>query len=133
MDRLDYRGALVVLADGMGGQLGAFYRSLLGDPVRSIGSGYWEFGLTGGLRLGIFRPQPEQMERFQGATGGLCLCLEVVNLDQAIALVSDRGATLAGPVRIASHGREIDAIDPAGNRLILYEPNELANSGIKNS
>ena len=119
----EYRGALVALADRLDGRLGAFYRSLLGEPVRSLGTGYWEFELVGGLRLGVFRPQPGQDDRFGGGSSGdFSLCLEVVNLEQAIARATDCGATVQQPIRIASHGREVDAIDPAGNRLILYEP-----------
>lgn len=123
MTALEYRGALVALADRLEGRLGTFYRSLLGEPVRSLGSGYWEFELVGGLRLGVFRPQPGQDDRFGGGSSGdFSLCLEVVNLERAIAQVIDLGATVPAPIRVASHGREVDAIDPAGNRLILYEP-----------
>lgn len=134
-DGLPHHGALVALADRPDGRLRAFYRSLLGAPARSLGTGYVEFQLVGGLRLGIFQPQPDQADRFQvddreaiaanpdqPALGPMGLCLEVVNLESAIDQAIACGARVRSAIRVASHGRELDAIDPVGNWLILYEP-----------
>ncbi|MBD0267928.1 MAG: VOC family protein, partial [Cyanobacteria bacterium Co-bin8] len=46
---------------------------------------------------------------------------EVVDLEGAIAHLTTLGYPPPGPVMIASHGREIYAYDPDGNRLILHQ------------
>ena len=43
------------------------------------------------------------------------------NLEQAIACLTNLGYTPPGEIIEASHGREIYAYDPAGNRLILHQ------------
>lgn len=150
-DGLTHHGALVALADRPDGRLRVFYRSLLGEPARSLGAGYVEFHLVGGLRLGIFQPQPDQADRFRAADpaaiadselnsginsglnsgiqsepepeiGPMGLCLEVPNLEAAMERAIACGARVRSAIRLASHGRELDAIDPVGNWLILYEP-----------
>lgn len=57
-----------------------------------------------------------------GARGGaMSLCLEVRNLESAIAHLTALGYPPPGEILTASHGREIYAYDPAGNRLILHQ------------
>jgi hypothetical protein len=51
----------------------------------------------------------------------MSLCLEVANLDQAIARLTHLGYPPPGPILTASHGREIYAYDHDGNRLILHQ------------
>jgi predicted enzyme related to lactoylglutathione lyase len=117
-----------------------------------------EFHLVGGLRLGIFQPQPDQADRFRAtapaaisdselnseinsginsgipsepepAIGPMGLCLEVPNLEAAMERAIACGARVRSAIRLASHGRELDAIDPVGNWLILYEPSYPPRSG----
>jgi catechol 2,3-dioxygenase-like lactoylglutathione lyase family enzyme len=160
-DGLTHHGALVALADRPDGRLRVFYQSLLGEPARSLGAGYVEFHLVGGLRLGIFQPQPDQADRFRAAApaaiadselnselnsglnsginsgiqsepepaiGPMGLCLEVPNLEAAMERAIACGARVRSAIRLASHGRELDAIDPVGNWLILYEPSHPPRS-----
>jgi hypothetical protein len=49
------------------------------------------------------------------------MCLEVNNLEDVIAHLTDLGYPPPGEIAIASHGREIYAYDPDGNRLILHQ------------
>ncbi|MFM7372329.1 MAG: VOC family protein, partial [Sphaerospermopsis kisseleviana] len=51
----------------------------------------------------------------------LSLCIEVSNLENAIAHLTSLGYPPPGKISIASHGREIYAYDPDGNRLILHQ------------
>jgi catechol 2,3-dioxygenase-like lactoylglutathione lyase family enzyme len=116
-----------------------FYTELLDQkPQPYILSNYAEFRLPG-LRLGIFKPrdthQPEfetpsypskedlstDLERGKGNKGGMSLCLEVSDLEDAIAHLAFLGYPPSGEIIAASHGREIYAYDPAGNRLILHQ------------
>ncbi len=82
---------------------------------------YAEFQLER-LRIAIFQPKPQRQSEFANTGSGLSLCLDVEDLDKAIALLADLGYPPPGEVINASHGQEIYAYDPAGNRLILHQP-----------
>jgi predicted enzyme related to lactoylglutathione lyase len=119
---LSCKTAFVALAELNQGQLVDFYRQLLNlEPVLHSPGRYAEFHLPG-LRLGIFLPRPDHREEFISSTNsGISLCLEVEGLDRAIAHLTQLGYPPPGPIIHASHGREVYAYDPAGNRLILHE------------
>jgi predicted enzyme related to lactoylglutathione lyase len=118
---LSCEGALVTIAAAKFEEAVEFYRQLLGrSPEISIPNVYVEFQLLG-LRLGIFKPKQIHQSEFAGqSSGGMSLCLEVEDLEAAIEHLRSIGASLPGEIMIASHGREIYAYDPAGNRLILH-------------
>ncbi len=99
-----------------------FYRQLLGkNSTVYIPGRYVEFDISG-LKLGIFRPKPEDEAEFsESGKSGMSICIEVENLEQAITHLTGMGYAPKGEINIASHGREIYAYDPAGNRLILHQ------------
>ncbi|WP_225885441.1 VOC family protein [Leptolyngbya sp. KIOST-1] len=115
-------GAFVALASERFEPLVAFYSALLDQEARPYQRDrYGEFQLPG-LRLAIFKPKADQTAQFQDPTsGGFSLCLEVVDLAAAIAHLTELGYPPPGPVMTASHGREVYAYDPDGNRLILHQ------------
>ncbi len=94
------------------------------EPKQYISNIYGEFQLPS-LRLGIFRPQGMHRAEFENsAKNGMSLCLEVSDLAEAIAHLTVLGYPPPGEIlTAASHGREIYAYDPAGNRLILHQSN----------
>jgi predicted enzyme related to lactoylglutathione lyase len=97
-----------------------FYQKLFNKkPDSYIPSVYAEFKLTN-LRLGIFKPKNKQ-EFANSAGGGMSICIEVENLEAAIAHLTKIGSPPPGEIINASHGREIYAYDPIGNRLILHQ------------
>ncbi|MDX2270826.1 MAG: VOC family protein [Cyanobacteriota bacterium] len=97
-----------------------FYQRLLGqDPAVEIANRYIEFRLTG-LRLGIYSSHHPD---FQAGLGSLSLCLQVTNLDAVMDGLAEAGIPTS-PVRIASHGREIDLQDPDGNRIVIHQPSQ---------
>jgi len=100
----------------------AFYVGLLGrQPDAIVGEQYAEFQLPG-LRLGIFKPKNSHAGEFESkSSGSMSLCLEVDDLERAIAHLRTLGYAPAGEIIGASHGREIYAYDPQGNRLILHQ------------
>ena len=102
-------------------RLVTFYQHLLGQaPVQQIPGVYAEFQLTG-LRLGIFRPKGDiSPGEPRSPTTGMALCLEVTNLETAIAQISALGYPPTSEIFTASHGREVYATDPDGNPLILH-------------
>jgi len=100
----------------------SFYTRLLNqEPQPYLPNVYAEFHLPG-LRLGIFSPKEQNCPEFeQAAKSGMSLCLEVSDLEVAIAHLTALGYPPPGQVLTASHGQEIYAYDPAGNRLILHQ------------
>ncbi len=117
-----YTDAFVTLAAADAETLVRFYSKLLDrQPNPYIPNVYAEFQLSG-LRLGIFNPKQNNLQEFENsAQSGMSLCLEVENLEDAIAHLTSMGYAPLGEITTASHGREIYAYDPAGNRLILHQ------------
>lgn len=111
----------VALADPEGKTLVPFYAALFGrQPVVHQPPVYAEFELPG-LRLGIFQPKLGHLAEFMGRAGSMSLCVEVEQLEAAIAQATALGCPPASEITTASHGREVYVYDPAGNRLILHE------------
>ena len=127
---LQCSAVFVALADPNGKTLVQFYQALFGQaPIAQVPGVYAEFQLPG-LRLGIFKPKSSHAVEFAAQTGNMSLCLEVEQLEGAIAAIEQAyletpltafDHMLPGEIMVASHGREVYAYDPAGNRLILHE------------
>ena len=117
-----YTDAFLTIATVNFETLVSFYTELLGkNPTNLIPNVYAEF-LFFGLRLGIFKPKSKDEAEFKTtAKSKISLCLEVSNLEAAIAHLISLGYPPPGNITIASHGREIYAYDPDGNRLILHQ------------
>ncbi len=99
-----------------------FYQNLLQQkPQPYSPERYAEFQLPG-MVLGIFSPQPSHAGEFsQSQNSGFSLCLEVEDLEMAIARMTKLDPSFdRESMVIASHGREIYGYDPAGNRLIFH-------------
>ena len=73
------------------------------------------------LRLAIFKPKLERSQEFANVGSSMSFCIEVEDLEKAIATFRDLGCTPPGEIIEASHGKEIYAYDPMGNRLILHQ------------
>jgi predicted enzyme related to lactoylglutathione lyase len=119
---LGFKTMFVALAAEDLSTLKSFYQGLFEkDPVVDIPNVYAEFQLSG-LRLGLFKPKAGHGSEFELSTkSGMSLCIEVEDLEGAIAHITALGSLPLGPIQHASHGREIYAYDPNGNRLILHE------------
>jgi len=117
-----YSQAFVTLAAADAETLIHFYSQLLQQqPLPHLPHVYAEFELSG-LRLAIFKPRTQHQQEFgHSEQSGMSLCLEVENLDEAIAHLTNLGYPPPGEIIIASHGREVYGYDPAGNRLILHQ------------
>ncbi|MBD2232337.1 glyoxalase [Phormidium tenue FACHB-1052] len=112
----------MALASENFGRLVDFYGELLDQSARPYQRDrYAEFHLPE-LRLAIFKPNTDHASQFAApSSGAMSLCLEVTDLDGAIAHLTHLGYAPPGPVLTASHGREVYAYDPDGNRLILHQ------------
>jgi hypothetical protein len=98
-----------------------FYRAFLAIEPHPHTLTYAEFGLPG-LRLAIFSPKPSSVAEFTAASSGaMSLCLEVSDLNSAIARLDDLGHSPPKEIMHTSHGDEVYAYDPDGNRLILHQ------------
>jgi hypothetical protein len=118
------KDALVTLASVNLECLVNFYTQLLGqNPKITIPEVYAEFQIAG-LRLGIFKPKQLHASEFEtSGKSKVSLCLEVSSLEDAIAHLTILGYPPPGEISLASHGREVYAYDPDGNRLILHQGN----------
>jgi predicted enzyme related to lactoylglutathione lyase len=114
--------ALMTLASPNVEVLVGFYGALLGQTAQPYQRDrYAEFQLSG-LRLAIFKPRLDHADQFTApGSGAMSLCLEVTDLDAAIARLTQLGYPPPGPVTTVSHGREVYAYDPDGSRLILHQ------------
>ena len=119
---LPLKDAFLTIANSNNHNLVAFYNQLLGQkPSLCIPQVYAEFKLPG-LRLGIFQAKQDCFSEFaDSSNSGMSICLEVENLEMAIAHLTEMGYPPPGKIKFASHGKEIYAYDPAGNRLILHQ------------
>ncbi len=119
---MKYQTALITLASVNLERSVAFYKTLLEQsPDPYLPEKYAEFQLSGGLRVGIFKPKATHETEFsQPQNSAISLCLEVVNLENAIAELAQLGYPPLNETISASHGQEIYAYDPDGNRLILH-------------
>jgi predicted enzyme related to lactoylglutathione lyase len=116
---VNYAGGLVTIAATDFDQVWKFYAQLLGqEPQPFTANVYAEFNLPG-ICLGIFRPKAGHP--FISGRGALSLCLEVDDLEQAIAHAQAGYYASAATIVTASHGREADVYDPEGNRIILHQ------------
>ena len=117
-----YNKAFVTIATSNSRSLVKFYCQLLAlQPNPNIPEVYAEFQLKE-LRLGIFQPKASCQSEFAHSLGSsMSLCLEVSDLEEAIAHLQNMGYPPPGEIITASHGREIYAYDPMGNRLILHQ------------
>ncbi|MBC7970367.1 MAG: VOC family protein [Verrucomicrobia bacterium] len=140
--------ALLTLATPHFAALTQFYSQLLNQqPAVLRPNVYAEFHLPG-LKLGIFRPKetPHSRSDFGGSAQSnaeltskplptphsptsMSLCLEVENLEGAIAHLTQLGYPPPGAIITASHGREVYAYDPDGNWLILHQTTITYNEG----
>ncbi|MEM9778249.1 MAG: VOC family protein [Chloroflexota bacterium] len=117
---LGCRDSFITIAADDFEHLVMFYQRLLTrSPEVLIPQIYAEFKLPG-VRLGIFKPKDS--EEFSASTqSGMSLCLEVADLEAAIAHASQINGAVLSKITNASHGRELYLYDPVGNRLILHQ------------
>lgn len=118
-----YTNAYLALATQEFAGLVAFYSGLLEQQPDPHWPDYYAEFQVPGLRLGIFLPRPDQVGEFCGrGVSAMSLCLTVEDLGVAIAHLGALGYPPAGPIYSVSHGQEVYAYDPDGNRLILHQP-----------
>jgi hypothetical protein len=119
---MQYNSVIVTIATVNFVNIVNFYVQLLEqEPQKLIPLVYAEFQIPS-LILGIFQPKPaNNLEFVTHSQSSLSLCLEVNNLETAISHLTALGYPPPGAIDQASHGQEIYAYDPDGNRLILHQ------------
>ena len=121
--------AFVTIASNSAGsdfdRLVAFYKGLSSqEPKPFLPQVYAEFNLPG-LRLGIFKANYSNSSEFNhSANSSMSICFEVDSLEKVMEHLKKLGYPSQGEIMTASHGREIYAYDPAGNRLILHQSHD---------
>lgn len=121
---LNPRRSFIALASDRFESSVSFYQQLLGQtPQPWMPQRYAEFQIGDGLCLAIFSPKPAQQAEFASPQpGALSLCLEVADLAAVLTQLQQLQCP-HGEILQASHGQEVYAYDPQGNRIILYQPN----------
>ncbi|MBO3458789.1 hypothetical protein G7B40_016555 [Aetokthonos hydrillicola Thurmond2011] len=124
-----YTDALITIATLDIEKMVCFYTQFLQkQPEHFIPNTYAEFQLPG-MKLSIFKPKPTHLSEFQtSANSKISLCLEINDLESAIAHLTTLGNPPVGEIIVASHGREIYAYDPDNNRIILHESTDSRGS-----
>ena len=114
--------AFVALATCQVNDAAQFYEALFDRPPQAfVADRYAEFALPG-CKLALFQPQKPDADEFAHPAGSaMSLCLEVTDLEWAIAHLTQLGYPPPGVIQTASHGQEVYAYDPDGNRLILHQ------------
>lgn len=98
-----------------------FYQAFLAIAPKPHTPTYAEFNISG-LRLAIFTPNAHNAAEFSAASSGpMSLCLEIDDLAGAIAHLTAIGHPPPQESMHTSHGQEVYAYDPDGNRLILHQ------------
>jgi predicted enzyme related to lactoylglutathione lyase len=119
---IKYSDVFVTMASFNLDKMTDFYTQLLEKkPQKYIPNVYAEFHLTN-VKLGIFKPKITHESEFANSERNkISLCVEVNDLEEAIAHVHIMGYPIQSEITTASHGREIYAYDPDGNRIILHQ------------
>ena len=119
--KFKYSVAYVTIAAENIEQLVNFYSQILQkEPSHYRYRVYAEFNLEN-LRLSIFKPKPQRQSEFINSGSSMSLCIEVEDLERAIACFTELGYPPPGEIIEASHGKEIYAYDPVNTRLILHQ------------
>jgi predicted enzyme related to lactoylglutathione lyase len=84
---------------------------------------YAEFGLPD-CTMALYAPRATENPIPQPYPS-LSLCLHVNSLAAAIARLESLNIAIPEGIQHSTHGQEIYIADPNGNRIILYEPNDL--------
>ena len=99
----------------------AFYSGLLQTKPTVNTSGYAELSISN-LKIAIFQPSADNASEFAAvSSGAMSFCLEVSNIDGIVGYLTDLGYSVPGEIMQTSHGKEIYAYDPDGNRVILHQ------------
>jgi catechol 2,3-dioxygenase-like lactoylglutathione lyase family enzyme len=117
---LKYSAALLTIATANFDRLVEFYGKLLSQAPAPYRPGIYAGFRLPGLELGIFRPAEERQADFAPPSRSMGICLEVENLDEIFAALSESGQATSELIS-ASHGREFYLTDPDGNRIILHQ------------
>lgn len=122
---LNYREIFITIAAVEFDRVKQFYRQILGkEPDPYLANVYAEFSLNC-CKIGIFKPKKDHEAEFSYSyKSGLSLCIEVRDIEDAIAYLNNIGYQPTGNINHASHGKEIYIYDPGGNRLILHQANK---------
>ena len=118
---LSFSEAFVAIATQQLKQQTQFYSAAFSCTPAVSAPTYSEFRLSG-LKLALFVPGDRHQQTFQAPSSGpMSLCVEVDDLEAAIAHLTKLGYPPPGEIITASHGQEIYAYDLDGNRLILHQ------------
>ena len=101
-----------------------FYQDLLQCPPQVLQPDHYAEFQRPDCRIALYAPRPTETPIPQPYPS-LSLCFHVKPLTGAIARLTALNYAIPEGIQHSGHGQEIYIYDPNGNRIILYEPNDL--------
>ncbi len=107
--------------------LKAWYSKNLGINMSAFGSTFeWHQGMDSTKKaFTVWAPFKETTKYFQPSEKQFMINYRVVELDQLLAQMKASGTLPVDSVQKTNHGNFVHLMDPEGNKIELWEPNEV--------
>ncbi len=107
--------------------LKAWYSKNLGITIGGFGSNFeWHQGMDSTKKgFTIWAPFKETTKYFQPSEKQFMIDYRVVGLDQLLANMKTAGILQVDSIQKTSYGNFVHIMDPEGNKIELWEPNDV--------
>jgi len=103
-----------------------WYRTHLGMDTDRYGHSFWWKDQEGNDCLTQWSPMTEKTEYFQPSQKQFMMNFRVENLEELLEVLKAEGVTVVGEIERYDYGKFGWILDPEGNKLELWEPNDKA-------
>lgn len=109
-------------------QLRAWYQTHLGLNTNSYGAVFeWRQAIDSTQKgYTQWSPFNEKTKYFEPSTKDFMINYRVVNLEALVAQLQKEGVTITDKMETADYGKFIHILDLEGNKIELWEPNDVA-------
>ena len=104
-----------------------WYKLHLGFEVNSYGAVFeWRHGADSSQKgFTQWSPFNEKTKYFEPSTKEFMINYRVINLEGLIEQLKKDGVTITDKIETASYGKFVHIMDPEGNKIELWEPNDV--------
>lgn len=104
-----------------------WYKVHLGFEVNSYGAVFeWRHGADSSQKgFTQWSPFNEKTKYFEPSTKEFMINYRVVNLEALMEQLRKDGVTITDKIETASYGKFVHIMDPEGNKIELWEPNDV--------
>lgn len=103
-----------------------WYRDRLGLDTDQYGCTFWWKDKEGNDCSTQWSPFPEDTEYFQPSEKSFMMNFRVHDLEGLLETLKEEGVTVVGEIESYDYGKFGWILDPEGNKLELWEPNDKA-------